>query len=320
MKKLKILITDTFFTELLNKYKKKNEITYYPNIKKSHLIFIISQFDILIISTRIPITNEIIDKAINLKLIIRMGTGVDHIDLISCKNHKIIVCNTPDSNISSVVELVFGQIIRHLRNFDLLNKNVFSGKFRKDLQHGEELKSKTIGIIGVGRIGSKISNIAKSFGMKVLGNDPYLSKSKRKKLLIDKWLSKKKLVSQSDIVTLHVPLTDKTQHMVNKEFLSWMKKDSILVNTARGKVVKMDEVIEFAKQKKVKKFIFDVFEEEPFIPNIDKNITKYFYFSPHAAAYTKESIFNRSKEALEEIDEFLQNKKPHGKINFKKGY
>ena len=100
-----------------------------------------------------------------------------------------------------------------------------------------------------------------------------------------------------------------------------MKKDSILINTSRGKIVKFSDVIDFViKEDIVKKFIFDVFDEEPFTPKINKSLLDYFYFSPHAASYTYESLYYRSREALEEIEEFLKNKKPHGKIDFKKGY
>lgn len=320
MKKANILITDKFDKDLLEKYSKKYDISYYPQIDVTDLPFIIHKFNIIIISTRISFNNKLIEKARNLKLIIRMGAGVDHIDLNACKKNKVTVCNTPNSNVASVVEYVFGQLIEYNRKLRSMHNNVLNGKFRNDLEPGHELRDKTLGIIGVGRIGSKIALIGNALEMNVLGNDPYLSKSKKKQLPIKKWLSLKKLLEKSDIVTLHVPLTEETNHMVNNDFLDNMKDGSILVNTSRGKVLKFDDVKKYAKTGKIRNFIIDVFETEPFRPKLPKTIEKYFTLSPHTAAFTKESHYNRSKEAFEEVEEFINKKKPHGKIDLKRGY
>jgi len=320
MEKPQILITDKFDKYLLEKYLKKYDISYYPEIDPTDLAFIINKFNIMIISTRIPFQKNLLEKAKNLKLLIRMGAGVDHIDLKVCKNNKITLCNTPNSNISSVVEYVFGLLIEHYRKLKIMHSNVMDGKFRNHLPIGNELNNKTIGIIGVGRIGSRVSSVANALGMKVIGNDPFLSKSKRKKSPVNKWTSFKKLLRVSDIVSLHLPLTNKTKYMVNETFLEMMKDDSVLVNTSRGKVLNFNDVQKYAKNGKIKKYIIDVFEKEPFYPKIPKTIEKYFSFSPHSASYTEESFYNRSKEAFDEIEEFLKNKKPHGKIDLKKGY
>jgi len=318
--KKKLLIIDKFDKNTLEKTKKIINVTYKPNISITNLKKIINLYDFLFISTRIPITEDLINNADNLKLIIRMGIGVDHIDLNACKNKKIVLCNTPKSNISPVVEYVFGQLLRYYKNFNKMQENILNGNFRDGLQSGEELSNKTIGIIGVGKIGSKVAKTASCFGMKVIGNDPYLSRKKKKKLPVDKWLKKKDLLKISDIVTLHVPLTDKTQYLVNKNFLNSMKKGSILINTSRGKVLKFDDVLNNIQNNKIKKYILDVFENEPFKPEIKKEYLDYFYFSPHTAAYTNESMYKRSKEAFKQLQDFLNNKKPHGIIDYKKGY
>ncbi|OHD14508.1 MAG: hypothetical protein A2Z98_12025 [Spirochaetes bacterium GWB1_27_13] len=316
----KILITDQFDETLLDNFSKKYPVTFKPDISYGELIKEVTGYEILIISTRIPITKEIVENATKLKLIIRMGIGVDHIDLEQCKKHKIIVCNTPNSNISSVVELVFGQIIREYRSLDLANANVLNGNFRHKYHLGDELKDKTIGVIGVGRIGSRLCNLAKMFEMTVVGYDPYLTKAKIKKAKVDKWLPLPELLNCSDIVTLHIPHTKETDRLINKTFLSMMKKDSILINVARGKVANFNDVLEFAKKDIIRKFIFDVFPEEPCKIDLPEELKDYFYFSPHIGAYTKESLVNRSIEAIEQLEEYFFGKKPHGKIDFKKGY
>ena len=317
---MKILITDDFFTPLLTEFPNSFEIYQKPKISYEDLKNEVANYEILIISTRISITEEIIAKAQKLKLIIRLGIGVDHIDLKACKKRKIIVCNTPNSNVGSVVELIFGQIIHHYRHLEIAHENLFNGNFRKNYPQGKELKNKTIGIIGVGRIGSRVAKIANAFEMKTIGFDPYLSYKKMNKTQIDIWLPMNELIKNSDIVTLHIPHTKESHHLVNTDFLSLMKNNSILINCARGKVADFKEVVEFSKKGIISKFIFDVFEEEPVKLELDDQTKKYFYFSPHIGALTEESLYNRSKEALELLNEFLENKKLHGKIDFKKGY
>jgi D-3-phosphoglycerate dehydrogenase len=320
MNKPRVLVIDFFDTTLLKDYRKKFDFDYKPQITLEELIKFIKFYDALIISTRIPIRKPVIDNADRLKLIIRMGAGVDHIDLKLCSKNKIIVCNTPNSNVSPVVEYLFGQLIRIYRDFDCMHNNIINGCFRDGLAVGEELSSKTIGIIGAGRIGGRVAKVAKCFGMKVYANDPYLDDRAKNLLPVDKWLSKKELIRKSDIVTLHVPLTKKTEYLITRDYLSLMKKDSVLVNVARGKVVKMDDVINYARKGIIKKFILDVFENEPYKSSVPDDVKKYFYFSPHAGAFTRESFYARSREALEELDEFYKNKLPHGYIDPVKGY
>lgn len=320
MKDLKILITDKFYTDLLSEYHLKYTLTHSPDITTEELLDAIHEVNVLIISTRIPITEKILTHAHNLKIIIRMGSGVDHINLLECKKRNIIVCNTPFSNVQSVSEYVFGQILSYYRHFELLNTNVLNGVFKEGIPLGRQLNSKKIGIIGVGRIGSNIANIAKCFGMHILGCDPYLNDAQKLAVPIDKWVTTTELLQNSDIVTLHVPLTDETNYMVNTDFLDLMKKDSILINSSRGKVVKLDDVIAYTEKGKIQQFIIDVFENEPFTPELDPSIHPYFRFSPHAAAYTEDSMYNRSKEALIQVDEFVENKKPHGYIDYDRGY
>lgn len=317
---MKILITDDFYLPILDEFPKDCNVDFKPKITYEELKEEIKNYDVLIISTRIKITKELLENSKNLKFIIRLGIGVDHIDLTECKKRKILVSNTPNSNVGSVVELVFGQIIREYRKLEIAHENLFNGNFRKGYPQGKELKNKTIGIIGVGRIGSAIANIAQAFGMKTIGFDPYLSLKKRKKAKIDLWLPISELLKNSDIVTLHVPSTEETRYLVNSDFLSLMKKDSILINCSRGKVVNFKEVVDFSKKHIISKFIFDVFEEEPVRLSLEEDIARRFFFSPHIGALTEESLYNRSKEALELLCEFLEEKKIHGKINYKKGY
>ncbi len=317
----KIFITDFVDETLLVEFSKKFNIIYSPIITYQALKSCINDLSILIISTRINIDKELLKNAENLKLIIRMGIGIDHIDLKECEKRGILVCNTPNSNISSVVELVFGQIIRAYRDLDFAGINTLDKKFRKGINLGMELKNKNIGIIGVGRIGSFVAEVAKIFGMKTIGYDPYLSNEEKKKRKIDQWVDNLEVIPElADIVTIHTPLTKETTYFIKEDFLTKMKTNSIFINTARGKIVRLKDLINVAKKGKIKKIILDVFEQEPFIEDIPEELKSYFYLTPHIGAYTEESLTNRTKEAFIQVEDFLNNKLPHGFIDFKKGY
>ncbi|HNZ27605.1 MAG TPA: NAD(P)-dependent oxidoreductase [Spirochaetota bacterium] len=319
---VKILIIDFICDAILKELQDRYEADYFPEITFDELIGVVEKYDILIISTRIPINAKLLERARNLKFIIRMGVGIDHIDLSYCKSKGVKLANTPNSNISPVAELVFGQIIRAYRYLEEAQSAVANNKFREGLRRGSELKNKTIGIIGVGRIGGRIAKIAKAFGATTLGYDPYLSDGDKKNREIDVWKDNlPELLVNSDIATLHVPLTGETINMVDTKFLDAMKERSILINSSRGKAVNFQELINYQNIDKFKKIILDVYDKEPYrIQNIPKKIRDIFYFSPHIGAYTDESLYDRGEETLKLIEEYLSGDIIHGLIDLDRGY
>ena len=317
-----ILITTEFHKNSLATLEKKfDNIKYLPNINDADLLRHISCCSILIAGTKPDLSRNILQYGKKLKLIIRLGIGVDHIDLQFCRTNNIMVCNTPGSNTMPVVELVFSQLIRLLRKVDNAQNNFFNGSFRAKLPQGEELAGKTIGVIGTGRIGSKICALGNFFQMQVLGYDPYISDHKRQNIQAKLWPSLEDLLNKSDIVTLHVPLTNETKNLVNENFLEFMKPAAVLINTSRGKVVDFNAVIKHCRHNKSKHFIFDVYDEEPFSPaDYNLSILPPSLFTPHIGAYTLNSLEKRSNECLIELSDFFENKKPHGLIDPIKGY
>ena len=317
-----ILIIDKIHHKILEMIELTYSADYHPEIEYRDLSDIINRYEVLIISTRIEIDKQLLEKASNLKLIIRMGIGIDHIDLQICKKKGIMLCITPSSNISSVVELVFGQILRVYRNLEAANQSVVHNRFRTHFPHGLQLKNKKIGIIGVGRIGSKIAEVSKVFCMDTLGYDPYLTNDEKISRNIDVWFDNIfDMLCECDIVTLHTPLTEQTLNLVDKVFLDAMKDGSILINSSRGKVINFTDLVGYANPNKFKKIILDVYDKEPF--NIDKiphNIIDKFYFSPHIGGYTEESFYDRSIETLEELKDYFNNCQPHGLVDLDKGY
>ncbi len=318
--KPKLLVASPFHTTLLDQLNSNFLVTYIPNARKIDIDSIIDQYECIIIATKPGLDQTILSKAHQLKMIIRLGIGIDHINIEYCREHNIIVAITPNSNIAPVLELVFSKLVYVLRNFDGATNNLFSGHFRDHLESGNELNSKTIGVIGTGRIGSNICRLASLFGMKVLAYDPYIADKYRIQAL---FVEKDVLISQSDIISIHTPHTIETDNMVDFDFLELMKKDSILINTARGRIAPMKTLIEYSKREKIKNFIIDVYDNEPFIP--DNNdiflLKKYFTLSPHIGAFTEQSLLNRSQEALIQLNDYFNNNKlPHGIIDLLKGY
>jgi D-3-phosphoglycerate dehydrogenase len=316
-----ILIIDQFHPQVLLELEEHFEVNFKPEITRKQLLVEIKNADILIISTRIIIDSELIAAAKRCRLLIRLGSGVDHIDLSACNDASITVCNTPRANIAAVVEIVFGQIIRWYRNLETMQASVIDHSFRNGISKGFELDRKRIGIIGVGRIGSAVSRVASAFGMTTVGYDPFLNQSQRIERDIDEWVSSnEELIGSVDIVTLHVPLTDKTLNLADSSFFRNMKPASLFINTARGKCVRISDLFSALENDYIAAAILDVFPSEPFIEMIPGSIERRLLLSPHAGAFTREALFKRSEECVKEINEFYEGNTPHGTIDPIKGY
>lgn len=318
--KKKILIASPITDSSLQHFNAHFETLYFPHINETNLIQYIHDVDAILVATKPEINSSTIQKAEKLQIIIRLGIGIDHIDLNACKDRDIKLAITPHANIKPVVELLFSQLIQAIRFLPETTNNLYQGKFRSDLTLGRELHNQTLGIIGAGRIGTKVAEIAHVFGMKTLYYDPYRTLTTK---LHAEETSLDELRSRADIITLHVPLTQETQNLVDFNFLTQMKEGSILINTSRGAVAPIKTLIDFAPQNHIAKFIIDVYENEPYIPSAKEFpiISKYFTLTPHIGAYTEESIEQRSDEAFEQIYNFFYKKQiPHGLINLSKGY
>lgn len=319
---IKILIIANIDKTIYKKLETQFSLTYKPQIHQEELDLMIDQFDILIIGTYINFDNERLSKAKKLKLLIRMGIGVDHIDLNFCKVNNILVCNTPSANTTSVVEIVYSQLIRYLRALEKSEQNLIKNNFRSQLKESEELDNKTIGIIGVGRIGSKVAKIAKILGMQTIGYDIYLRCEEMTERSIDVVCSSiDQLIKKSDIITFHVPLTAKTRYMADANFFNKIKSPAIIINTARGKIIKFIDLLDAVKNNKIKHAILDVYEDEPFyIQKIPIELQDRFSLTPHIGALTTTSLSKRSLECYNTINSFINNEKIENIIDYDKGF
>ena len=271
-------------------------------------------------------SKDIISKLSNCKAIVRVGTGYDNIDLEAGAERSIIVSNVPDYGTNDVADHTWALILALERgilrfNQSMLDKGPWSWELGTNL---ERIQDKTLGIIGLGRIGTAVAMRAKAFGMKVVFYDPYISIGIEKSLNISRVHHLTDLLKGSDIVTIHTPLTDLTKGMVNTEFFNKMKSGSSLYNTARGEIIVFDDLYNALTENKIKWAGLDVLETEP----IDYNhplikawqqdeswISGRLVITPHTAFYNKQSYEEMKRKAAEELKRILENNKPLNQVN-----
>jgi D-lactate dehydrogenase len=207
------------------------------------------------------VDEKIINKMPKLKLIACRSTGINNVDLATAMEQKITVVNVPSYGDHTVAEYTFALLLSLTRKITLANKQVIAGDIDHAKLHGIDLHGKTIGIVGAGQIGRNVIKLAKAFGMKVIVHDPFFKKEQAEKLHVEN-LSFKELSEQSDIITLHCPLTKDNKHMINRARISQMKDGVYIINTARGDLIETGALIEALVDGKVGGAALDVIEDE----------------------------------------------------------
>ena len=204
-----------------------------------------------------PLTDRVLSNAKSLRVIARCGTGLDSVDLQAASRLGIDVFNTPDAPTQAVAELTIAHMLNSLRHISTTDSNMRSGKWTPTM--GSLLATKTVGLIGVGRIGSAVAKLAQAFGARVIGFDPVVSSHNSVELL-----SLDEVLNQADIVSLHVPFNDQTHHIVNASAISRMKPGSIVVNVSRGGLIDESALHDALKSQHLSGAALDCFEDEPY--------------------------------------------------------
>jgi phosphoglycerate dehydrogenase-like enzyme len=267
----------------------------------AELIKNVSDADILLLSNR-PLSKAVIEACPKLKLICVAFTGVDHVDQEACKARTIILHNAAGYAVHAVSELAIGLMIALLRRIVLADANVRGGGNNRELV-GQELFGKTLGIIGCGAIGLQVASLGIAFGCRVLGFERH---ALRVKDVAIEQAELNELLSRSDIISLHLPLTAETRGFIGRERLARMKRSAILVNTARGPVVDQSALIEALDQHRLAGAGIDVFDMEPPLPS-DHPILKApnTVLAPHIGFETVEAMSAKADIALRQLEDFL---------------
>lgn len=279
-----------------------HNFTYY-NAKTTDINELIKRSkdqDIVMIANN-PYPKEVILQANKLKLIAVAFAGIDHVDLKACKERNIQVLNCPNYSNVAVSELVIGLTLNLLRKINQADSATRNSQ-TNSLLIGEELNSKTIGIIGLGKIGNKTANLFNAFGCKVLAyqrkpiNNPNVTQ-----VTLDE------LLSQSDIISLHIPYNEETYHFIDEDKINMMKKDAILINCARGPVVDNVALVKALNEERIKGAGIDVFDYEPPL-NADYPLlnAKNTILTPHLAYFTKEAMIKRANIEFNNVIEYLK--------------
>jgi len=257
----KILIADSLDQEALEKIESipDFEVTLKTGMDEDELVKTIPDFNATVVRGATKMTKKVIDAASNLELIIRAGIGLDNIDLAAAKEKGVEVANTPAATSISVAEHTFGLMLAAVRNHGKANLSMKEHKWEKKKLSGTELYGKILGVIGIGRIGQEVAKRALAFGMKVMTYDVMDVETE----LDVKKVGFEELIGLADIITLHLPLTDKTKHMISDKEFEKMKDGVILVNASRGGTVDEEALLRALEAGKIRAAALDVFEKEP---------------------------------------------------------
>lgn len=258
----------------------------YDSLKR-----IIGTYDVLIVRSRTKVTREIIELGKNLKVIGRVGVGLDTIDVKTAEGSGIKILNTPQMSTVAVAELVMGMMLCLARRIHLANDSIKMGLWEKKKLHGIELNGKTLGVVGFGRIGRAVAERSKAFGMNILVYDVVVDEGALGRLSAERVNRVEDLLSRSDVVTVHVPLLPETYRMFGDSAFSSMKQGSFFINASRGEVVDTAALLRALKSGKLAGAALDVFEHEPPETPEEKELISLpnVLVTPHIGAQTREA-------------------------------
>ncbi|MFO7639078.1 MAG: hydroxyacid dehydrogenase [bacterium] len=280
---MKVIITDPIAAKGVELLKAAGiEVTEQPGLPPDELIKAIPAYDAIIVRSATKVTADVINAGTNLKCVGRAGVGLDNVDRKAAEAKGIKVVNTPTATSITVAELALGMMLSCARSIPQATASMRSGKWEKKQFKGTELYGKTLGLIGSGRIGTELAKRAEALGMKVLVVDPYITEAPYGKVC-----PLEEMLPAADYISLHIPRTEETYHIINKDSLARMKKGVFIINCARGGVIDEEALFEALQSGQVGMAALDVYETEPVkdfklytLPNV--------IGTPHVGAQTKE--------------------------------
>jgi D-3-phosphoglycerate dehydrogenase len=310
-----IIITDAVDKKSVSIFESAGfNVTYKPGIPEDEIIKIIKDFHGLVVRSETQVTSDLISLMRNMEVIGRAGTGVDNIDVEAATRKGIIVMNTPGGNTISTAEHTMALMLSMCRNIAQANQSMRIGKWDRKTFKGTELSGKTLGIIGLGKIGREVAIRAKAFKMNVVGFDPLLSTEVTGKLGVE-LLDLDSLFESSDIISVHVPLTDETKNLVSEASLKKCKNGVKIINCARGGIIDEEALVNALDSGKVSSAAFDVYITEP--PDFSGRLIQHpkVVATPHLGASTEEAQEKVAIQIAEQIVDLFKLKSARGAVN-----
>ena len=313
---MKVLVTDKINEAAGRIIEAAAEVDFLPTMNEDELVQKIGEYDALMVRSQTKVTSKVIEAGKKLKIIGRAGVGVDNIDLDSATQKGIIVVNSPDGNTMAASEHTVALMLAMARNIAPAATSTKEGKWDRSKFTGTELYKKTLGIIGFGKIGTHVGEVAQALGMKVIVYDPFTSKEIVEKFggeyvenLDDFW-------AKPDFITVHVPKTKDTVNMINKDTIAKMKKGVRLVNCARGGIINESDLKDAINNGYVAGAAIDVYENEPNIQDCPLiNCQGNIVLTPHLGASTQEAQMNVAIDVAEQIKEVLSGGSASSAVN-----
>ena len=283
-------------------------VTYDTSIDNRSLDKIIHEYDGIIINSKITMDKDRIDKGKKLQFIGRLGSGLEIVDVSHAKTKKIAIYNSPEGNRNAVAEHEIGMILSLLNNLLRADREVRNFNWEREKNRGRELRNKTLGIIGLGHTGSCFATKLSSWGLNVLSYDKYRKRYPASLRFVKK-VNQEFLIQKSDIISIHLPLTEETKYLVDDKFLSSCKDGVIISNTSRGQILQISALIKALQSGKVSGACLDVFENErpETFTSFEKEMYQQLYkmdnviLSPHIAGWSEESLVGIAEVLLEKI-------------------
>jgi D-3-phosphoglycerate dehydrogenase len=310
---MKVLIADELSEEGIKILQPHAEVDVKTGLKPEELIAIIGDYDALLVRSQTKVTADVIKAGKKLQVIARAGVGVDNVDVDEATQHGIIVVNAPTGNTISAAEHTIALMLALARNIPQANAVLRGGAWKRSNFMGIEVRDKTLGILGLGNVGSEVAKRARGLQMKLIGHDPFISVDHARRLQVE-LVPIKQLLQESDFITLHMPLNSSTKGMIGAKELALVKPTVRIINTARGGLIDDEALAKAVKENKVAGAAIDVFPTEPCTQSVlfedDRIIV-----TPHLGASTTEAQAMAASDVAEQVVDILQGKPPRYPVN-----
>jgi D-3-phosphoglycerate dehydrogenase len=286
------------------------EVDYFPEINQSEILQIIGTYEGLIVRSKVSVDKTFLDQAPNLKFVARAGAGTDNLDTDELETRGIKIINAPEGNRDTLAEHTVGLLLSLLNKIHLASHEVKSLQWNREANRGEELMGKTVAIFGYGNMGQAVAHRLKSFGVEIIAYDKYKNKIAEDFVRL---VPLETIFNKTDVLSLHIPLTQETRHLVNETFIQKFKKPFYLINTARGEIVSLKALKYYLDQNAILGAALDVLENEKFdaLNAIEMEILKEIINSrkiiitPHIAGWSHQSYVRINEVLINKIKNYL---------------
>jgi D-3-phosphoglycerate dehydrogenase len=300
----RVLVADEISKEGITIMEAALAVDYQPDVSAERLLEIISEYDALLVRSRSKVTKEVIQRGKRLKVVGRAGVGVDNIDLQAATEAGVLVINSPEGNTASAAEHAIALMFALCRAIPGADASMKAGKWERAKFMGSELFNKTLGIIGLGKVGSRVASAGQALGMKVIAFDPLVSAERALELNVTS-VSLDEIWEKSDFISLHTPKTRETANMLNEATIAKLKPGVRIINAARGGIVDEQALAKAIKDGRIAGAAFDVFDSEPPTSCPLAELGDKVVLTPHLGASTLEAQFNVAIDLAEQIRDYM---------------